>query len=111
MMCLIFFMICEEFLMQKLKMKSMNSITFKEGCEKYLEYCRQRNLREGTINHYKQSYTQFYKFFDPEMPLEAIDESAYKSYVLYLQSNLILQVLFLCEVDLDMGKYVRLLRN
>ena len=41
--------------MQKLKMKSMNSITFEEGCEKYLEYCRQRNLRDETINHYKQS--------------------------------------------------------
>lgn len=35
--------------MQKLKMKATNALTFKEGCEKYLEYCRQRNLREGTI--------------------------------------------------------------
>ncbi len=43
--------------MKKLKMKAMKSITFEEGCEKYLEYCRQRNLRQGTINHYKQSYT------------------------------------------------------
>lgn len=85
--------------MQKLKMKSMNSITFEEGCEKYLEYCRQRNLREGTINHYKQSYTQFYKFFDPEMPLEEIDESAYKRYVLYLQSTL--------KNDISINSYLR----
>ena len=85
--------------MQKLKMKSMNSITFEEGCEKYLEYCRQRNLREGTINHYKQSYTQFYKFFDPEMPLEAIDESSYKSYVLHLQSTL--------KNDISINSYLR----
>ena len=32
------------------------TFTFEEGCNKYLENCRQRNLREGTINHYRQSY-------------------------------------------------------
>ncbi|MBE6810247.1 MAG: hypothetical protein E7521_04220 [Ruminococcaceae bacterium] len=40
--------------MKKLKMKLTKSITFKEGCDKYLDYCRQRNLRQGTINHYRQ---------------------------------------------------------
>lgn len=85
--------------MQKLKMKSTKSITFEEGCNKYLEYCKQRNLREGTISHYKQSYTQFYKFFDPEMPLEEIDESSYKRYVLYLQSTL--------KNDISINSYLR----
>ena len=64
-------------------MKTTKTLTFEEGCNKYLEYCQQRNLRQGTINHYKQSYTQFYKFFDPEMPLEEIDESAYKTAMQY----------------------------
>ena len=45
------------------------TLTFEEGCNKHLENCRQRNLREGTIGHYKQSYTQFYKFFDPIITL------------------------------------------
>lgn len=85
--------------MQKLKMKTNEILTFEEGCNKYLEYCRQRNLREGTINHYKQSYTQFYKFFDPEMPLEEIDESLYKSYVLHLQSTL--------KNDISINSYLR----
>ena len=62
--------------MKKLKMKASKSITFEEGCNKYLEYCRQRNLREGTINHYRQSYVQFFKFFDPNTPIEEIDEEA-----------------------------------
>jgi|GEM_PF-5635703 len=35
--------------MQKLNMKVPQTITFEEGCEKYLEYCQQRNLRDGTI--------------------------------------------------------------
>ena len=37
--------------MHKLKMKATKGLTFEEGCNKYLEYCRQRNLRQGTINH------------------------------------------------------------
>ena len=64
------------------------TLTFEEGCSKQLENCRQRNLREGTINHYRQSYLYFYKFFDPKMPIENIDEQLYKDYVLHLKSTL-----------------------
>lgn len=63
--------------MKKLRLKTTKSITFEEGCNKYLDYCRQRNLREGTINHYRQSYVQFFKFFDPQTPIEGIDEEAH----------------------------------
>jgi integrase/recombinase XerD len=59
------------------------TLTFEEGCNKYLEYCRQRNLRQGAITHYKQSYTQFYKFFDPKMSIEDIDDQIYKDYVFW----------------------------
>ena len=71
--------------MQKIKMSRETLLTFEEGCNKYLENCRQRNLREGTINHYRQSYLYFYKYFDPEMPVEKLNASMYKSYVLYLK--------------------------
>ena len=37
--------------MKKLKMATQK-LTFQEGCEKYLAYCRQRNLRKGTVDHY-----------------------------------------------------------
>ena len=50
--------------MKKLKMAANQAMTVEEGCNKHLQYCRHRNLREGTIDHYRQSYTQFYKFFD-----------------------------------------------
>ena len=63
-------------------------LTFKDGCEKYLDNCRQRNLREGTINHYKQSYKQFYKFFNPDMKLTEITLSQYKEYVCYLREHI-----------------------
>ena len=74
--------------MQKIKMSRGTLLTFEEGCNKYLENCRQRNLREGTINHYRQSYLYFYKFFDPKMPIEDIDEQTYKDYVLHLKKTL-----------------------
>ena len=46
--------------MKRLKMARGVTLTFEEGCNKYLENCRQRNLREGTIEHYRQSYVQFF---------------------------------------------------
>ena len=55
--------------MKKLKMNNPGGITFEEGCNKYLLFCKERNLRDETIRHYRQSYNQFYKFFAPEMPL------------------------------------------
>ena len=66
--------------MKKLKMTRRITLTFEKGCNKYLENCRQRNLREGTIEHYKQSYVQFYKFFDPKILIEDIDEQTYGWY-------------------------------
>ncbi len=85
--------------MKKLKMTTTQSMTFEEGCNKYLEYCRQRNLREGTVGHYRQSYTQFYKYFDPKMHIEDIDEIMYKNYVLYLKSTL--------DNDVSINSYLR----
>ena len=85
--------------MRKLQMQTTNSITFEEGCNKYLDNCRQRNLRQGTINHYKQSYTQFYKYFEPEIPIEQINEKAYNNYVLYLRRTL--------HNDVSINSYLR----
>ena len=80
-------------------MKATRGLTFEEGCNKYLEYCRQRNLRQGTINHYRQSYVQFFKFFEPDTPIEEIDEDAYKRYVLHLRSTL--------NNDVSINSYLR----
>lgn len=82
-----------------MKMTVSNKITFKEGCDKYLDNCRQRNLREGTINHYKQSYTQFYKYFDADMPVENFTPDIYKQYVVYLKNTL--------QNDVSINSYLR----
>ena len=85
--------------MKKLKMNSAAALTFEEGCNKYLLYCRQRNLREGTINHYRQSYTQFYKYFDPQMPVTQITKDVYNDYVLHLRETL--------DNDVSINSYLR----
>ena len=85
--------------MKKLKMSATKAMTFEEGCNKYLEYCRQRNLREGTIRHYRQSYGYFYKYFDKNMLVEDIDENTYKDYVLHLKSTL--------DNDVSINSYLR----
>ena len=74
--------------MKKIKMARGVTLTFEEGCNKYLENCRQRNLREGTINNYRQRFLYFYKYFDPKMPIEDIDEQTYKDYVIHLKKVL-----------------------
>lgn len=84
--------------MKKLQMIH-NSITFYEGCCKYIDDCKQRNLREATINHYKQSYTQFYKFFNPDMPLCDFTQQSYNDYVIYLCEQL--------NNDISINAYLR----
>jgi len=41
--------------MKRMKMTRQKEITFEEGCNLHLNNCKERNLREGTINHYRQS--------------------------------------------------------
>lgn len=72
---------------KSIKMRA-NAISFEEGCNLYLDNCRQRNLREGTVKHYKQSYTQFYKYFDAEMPIDELNKDVFNQYVIYLRETL-----------------------
>ena len=74
--------------MKKLQMIRDDFLTLEEGCNKYLDNCRARNLREGTINHYRQSYVQFAKFFDMQMAVSDIDEKLYQKYVVFLRETL-----------------------
>lgn len=85
--------------MKKQKTMGVDAMTFREDCEAYLLNCRQRNLREGTINHYRQSHTQFYKHIDPDMPLKEFTVKVYGSYVQYLIEKL--------HNDVSINSYLR----
>ena len=85
--------------MKKLKMMPNQKLTFEESCDKYLEYCRQRNLRQDTIRHYRQSFLYFYKYFNKNMSIEDITVNTYKNYVLHLKSTL--------KNDISINSYLR----
>jgi integrase/recombinase XerD len=80
-------------------MKSKSAVTFGEACDMYLNYCRLRNLREGTLRHYRQSFGQFYKYFSEDLPLDEINEESYKNYVLHLKDTL--------HNDVSINSYLR----
>ena len=84
--------------MKKIKMHQQ-LLTFEEGCNLYLLNCKKRNLRQGTINHYKQSYTQFYKYFDMEMLLIDFTKEVYEEYVMHLQETI--------ENSISINSYLR----
>ena len=69
-------------------MVEQNFLTLEEGCNKYLDNCRARNLREGMINHYRQSYVQFYKYFGKDLLVKDIDEKVYQKYLIFLRETL-----------------------
>ena len=62
------------------------SITLREGCEKHCENCKQRNLKDATIKHYRESYKCFYRFFGEDIPVEQINEEKYNSYLSFLRT-------------------------
>ena len=74
-------------------------ITFYDGCEMYLENCRERNLREATVNHYRCSYKQMFKYFSPDMPIYKITQETYNGYVIYLKEHL--------KNDVSINAYLR----
>ena len=73
---------------KKLTMSTKDGITLEEGCNLHLESCRQRNLREGTIRHYKDCYVQFKKYFSADMLLEEMTEKKYNEYVLDMKRRM-----------------------
>ena len=83
-------------MMKKLQMIRDDFLTLEEGCNKCLDNCRARNLIEGTINHYRQSYVQFAKFFDMQTKVSDITEKVYRKYVVYLREN---YITMLCNVS------------
>lgn len=73
--------------MKKIKMNVSNKITFEEGCKEYLDNCRARNLRNGTIKHYVDTINQLYKYIDREMPIEDLTIKTFDQFMMTLRDN------------------------
>lgn len=72
----------------KIKMNKFTELTLKDGCNKYIENCKHRNLREHTIKHYQQSYLKLFTFFDEDMLLNDFTKDSYNEYLIFLKDTL-----------------------
>lgn len=73
--------------MKKLKMNYKNDKTFKNGFEEFIMNCRSRNLRDGTIKHYLESYRQIVKYFDEDTLLSDIDKKIFEEFIIKISKN------------------------
>ena len=73
---------------KKMRMNKDSGLTLRDGCDRYLDNCKQRNLRLHTIKHYQQSYQKLFTHFSEDMPLEDFTEESYQGYVVFLQKTL-----------------------
>lgn len=73
--------------MKRMKMVISNSITFEQGCNEYVDNCKARNLRNGTIKHYIDTIGQLYKYIDKDMPIEDISQKTFDSFIMELRKN------------------------
>lgn len=73
--------------MKKIKMFVPNDKTFAQGCEEYLDNCYARNLRDGTIKHYKESIQQIQKYVDEDMYIKDITKETFDNFIKALRNN------------------------
>lgn len=73
---------------KKLTMQRSNSITFERGCEEYLNNCKARNLREGTLKHYRESIKSINRFIDPQTPIGDMTKKTVDKFIIECKKNL-----------------------
>ena len=64
-----------------------NDKTFAQGCEEYLDNCCARNLRDGTIKHYRDSIRQIQNYIDGDMYIKDITKETFDNFVKALRNN------------------------
>lgn len=64
-----------------------NGITFAEGCEEYILNCKARNLRDGTIKHYRDSIKQILKYIDADTPIESMNKQIIENFIIRLRET------------------------
>lgn len=87
-----------------MNMQVKNDVTFEEGCDQYLMNCNARNLRDGTIKHYKESMQQLFKHIDPSTPISSFGKDTLDLLVIDLKEKRNLN-------DVSLGTYSRDLKT
>ncbi|NSB12087.1 tyrosine-type recombinase/integrase [Clostridium beijerinckii] len=79
-------------------------ITFDEGYDQFIKYCKVRNLRPATIKHYDNTMLSIYKFINPKTLVKDITKSTVDGFILYCRNELNVK-------DVTINTYVRTLRS
>lgn len=67
-----------------------NELTFEEGFDKFIVYCKIKNLREKTIQNYRENYNRFIRYINEHTMLSNIsqlNQSDIDNYVIYLYDS------------------------
>lgn len=81
-----------------------NGITFEEGCEEYILDCKSRNLREGTIRHYRDTMVQMKKYIGSDTLVKEMTVETFNDFVVELRDNPLLN-------DQSLNTYARDLKT
>lgn len=73
--------------MKRMRMNIENDLTFGEGCNEYLRNCETRNLREGTLKHYRESMKQLYKYVGEETLISEMNYKTMENLIIALRNN------------------------
>ena len=90
--------------MKKIRMCFPNEKTFQEGFEEYILDCKARNLRDGTINHYRESIKQIYKRIPADTPISSMSPQTMADFYISLREDPDLN-------EVSMGTYARDLKK
>ncbi|WP_461813160.1 hypothetical protein [Faecalimonas sp.] len=73
--------------MKKITMNINNGITFAERSREYILNCKARNLRDGTIKHYRDSIRQILKYIDADTPIESMNKQIVENFIVELRGT------------------------
>ncbi|WP_373205923.1 tyrosine-type recombinase/integrase [Clostridium tertium] len=73
---------------RKLTIRKENNMTFEEGCQEFLNSCKARNLREGTLKHYRESINSINRFIEPNTSINNFNEDTVGNFVITCKENL-----------------------
>lgn len=74
--------------MKRIQLNNRKTMTFCEGVEEYLAGCRARNLREGTIRHYRDSIKTIYRFIPQDTLIASMDIGTVRKFITDCRDNL-----------------------
>lgn len=74
--------------MRRMRLNDISSITFQEGVEEYLLGCKARNLREGTLKHYRESIKTLLKFIPADTKIATFNRDTLPSFIIRCNSEL-----------------------